>query len=233
MRPADFGPVPVSRLKADAAGIYRALEQGRKVLVSRRGEVVAVVDPAEAVPTKLLVEYVLPGRRHLGELTATEINQGSPSRAVANASHGVRSYFSKDHRVYGVLREVTADELAEELPSDEEVAARQRRIDDYLRNHPQAGASELAALSAAGGEAEDETKRRELEQEVNDLAKTVDRLAEAVAVPAHRAVAAGQAHGATAVDGWQVVAKIATEAAALAEAVVRSTAGISMAARSK
>ena len=239
MRPADFGPVPVSRFKVDAGRIYDALESGRRVLVSRRGEVVAVVDPAEALEPHLLMAYVMPGRRNLAELTASEINRGSPSRAVADAAAGVPRYVTKDAQVYGILRGVTAEELADELPSAEEIAAGQSRIDEYMQDHPEATAVELAALTASGAEAvgapdlqATSATSQELVSEVNDLAETVDRLSAAISTPAYGTVGVEAPPRSVSTD-LRAIVEIATTAAAQVEAVLRSAADVEAGSRSQ
>ena len=85
MRPTDYGPVPVSRIKAESGAIFDALAHGRRVLIAKHDRVVAAIDPATAVPRGLLVNYVTPGHPRLAELTATEVNQGS---AVARRRRG-------------------------------------------------------------------------------------------------------------------------------------------------
>lgn len=147
----DFGPIPVSRLKADAPQIFEALGQGRRVLVSRRGEVVAAIDPPDAIDTQVLAEYALPGRRNLDELSASEINRGSPSRAVADAAKGLARYVTKDSRVYGMLRRVTGEELAAELPTPQEATDHRQRVEELLQVNPAATAEEIVALTQDGG----------------------------------------------------------------------------------
>ena len=171
----------VSRIKADAARIYDALEAGRRVLVARHGQVVAAIDPCCSVAPGLLVDYVVPGRRRLPELTASEINQGSPSRAVSEASAGDARYVTKDGQVYGVLRPISGEELAAEIPSTEEAAELSRRIEDYLSAHPDATAEDLVELTSGppadvvilgdGQPGDAQLKRR-----VQALAETVERL---------------------------------------------------------
>jgi antitoxin (DNA-binding transcriptional repressor) of toxin-antitoxin stability system len=145
MSPTDYGPVPVSRVKAESGAIFDALAHGRRVLIAKHDRVVAAIDPATAVPRDLLVDYATPGHTRLAELTATEINQGSPSRAVAAAST-TPAYVTKDNRVYGLLRQITADDLAAALPSPALIAERERRIEKFLADHPEAGAEELASV---------------------------------------------------------------------------------------
>jgi hypothetical protein len=42
---ADYGPVPASRVEAEAGRILSALEGGRRVMIAQAGRVVAVIDP--------------------------------------------------------------------------------------------------------------------------------------------------------------------------------------------
>jgi hypothetical protein len=144
--PADYGPVPVSRIKAEATAIFDALARGRRVLVSKHGRVVAAIDPPRAVPPELLVDYVTPGEPVLDELTAQVINQGSPSAAVTASVEGSPHYVTKDSRVYGLLRGITEDDLAVQLPTREQVSERGRRVQEFLHGHPDADAEQVAAL---------------------------------------------------------------------------------------
>ena len=147
MRTTDYGPVPVSRIKSESAALFDALASGRRVLVSKHSRVVAAIDPPEAIPVELLVGYALPGDRVLVELSASEINQGSPSAAVTASMQGSPSYVTKDGRVYGLLREISESELAAQLPTQELVAERERRLDEFLERYPGADAEQLAAFS--------------------------------------------------------------------------------------
>ena len=146
MSQTDYGPVPVSRFKPESTEIFDALATGRRVLVSKHGRVVAVIDPPHAVPQEFLAAYAVPGDRVFAELTASDINQGSPSSAVAEAVGGSPSFVTKDREVYGLLREITDDDLAGQLPTKEQIYERARRTDEFLAENPDAGAEELAFL---------------------------------------------------------------------------------------
>lgn len=146
MRATDYGPVPVSRMKSEVAAIFEALSRGRAVLISKHGRVVATIDPPEAIPREILVDYVTPGHRVLPELTASHINQGSPSAAVTASVEGSTYYVTKNNQVYGLLRSMSDGDLAVHLPSREQVAQRERRIEQFLEQNPDADAEQVASL---------------------------------------------------------------------------------------
>ncbi len=147
MRGRDYGPVPISRLKQESVAIFQALAEGRRVLITKRGELVAAVDPPDPDDRDMLVAYATPGRETLSELTATEINQGSPSRAVKAAIEGRPSYVTRGEKVYGFLRSVSPAELAEEGLSLSEIEERDRLVAEYLAREPQTTTKELAAFT--------------------------------------------------------------------------------------
>src|SRR5690349_598439 len=109
MRMSDYGPVPVSRLKEESQRVFGALEAGRRVMVSRYGEVVAVLDPPDVQRDALfLAAYAVGAGFAFGELTATELGQGSPSEYVRRAEIGDPSYLTRGGKVFGVLRRYEA-----------------------------------------------------------------------------------------------------------------------------
>jgi hypothetical protein len=145
----DYGPVQVSRIKAESTPIFDALAHGRRVLVSKHGRVVAAIDPPDVIPHELIIDYALPGDRHFAELSASDINQRSPSAAVAAALEGDRVYVTKDNVIYGLLRQFSPEEFAAQLPSAAQVADRERRIDEFIERNPQASAEDVVALTEA------------------------------------------------------------------------------------
>lgn len=149
----DYGPVPVSRLKEENAAIFAALDQGRRVLVSRRGVVVAAIEPASLRTHGLqLATYALSERSPEDELTATEIGQGSPASFVKRAEQGRTCLLTRSNKVYGVLGPARSDETLDQ------VQARERMLAEFERDHPDATpeefarAGELADLATTGGE---------------------------------------------------------------------------------
>jgi hypothetical protein len=144
MNKKPYGPVPVSRIKPEAKTIFEVLAAGRPVHISRYGQVAAVIDPPAAIPQELLADYALGDHAGLPELTATEINQGSPAAAVLAAVEEGPRYVTRKHRVHGLLRKVTDADLATPEPSDEQLAERERRLDEYLEAHPDTDISALA-----------------------------------------------------------------------------------------
>ena len=149
MRPTDFGPVPVSRLKAESNAIYDALSEGRRVLVSQHGRLAAVIDPRDLVPRDVLAEYAI-GNRPFPELKASIINQGSPSAFVNDAIAGSPSFVSKEKEMYGLLRGLTDDEKLAEVPSRAEVSENEKRLAKFLRTHPDATAQQVAEMASQG-----------------------------------------------------------------------------------
>jgi hypothetical protein len=148
MTTSDFGPVPVSRLKGEIGNIYEALEHGRRVLVSRHGEVVAVIQPATAPHVKLcyqaeLAHFAVTGPRELSVLTATDFGQGSPSAFIRTAEIGIASLVSRENRIYGVLTSLE-DDSATTTESADFVDARERHLAQFERDHPDATADDFA-----------------------------------------------------------------------------------------
>lgn len=149
MRNDAFGPLPVSRMKPESSLMFDALAEGRPVLISRWGQVVAVIHPSGALSDELLAGYVSGDLGELSELTAADINQRSPSRAVALALSGTPHYVTRDHRVYGLLRALNVGELATDLPTEEQVVERQSRLDEFLRATPGASLADVIEFSEA------------------------------------------------------------------------------------
>ena len=92
MSTRDFGAVPVSRLKDEATRIFAALDQGRKVLISRHGLVIAAIAPASVQQhAYALARFAVSDTAGLDEMTATEFSQGSPSGYIRKAEAGAES----------------------------------------------------------------------------------------------------------------------------------------------
>lgn len=153
MLPTDFGPVPVSRLKEESREIFKALGEGRRVLVSKRGDIVAAIEPPGEERLLEVATYALPRTRPLPELTASEINQ-SASPAIARALEGETLYVTRDDQVYGFLRAVEPHELASESLRMGDYEEMDDQISAYLEQHPDASASDLVRLRAGGLEEE-------------------------------------------------------------------------------
>lgn len=137
-----FGPVPVSQLKPEAPAVFKALDAGRTVLVSRHGTVVAQIDPPDWDSDRDdLASFALTGHAEgYDELNATEIRQGSPSRAVHAAEAGTPALVTKDHHVVGFLRPRTVTwSMQDPAWMEDQVAA-------YEQSHPDATAEELSDL---------------------------------------------------------------------------------------
>lgn len=152
----EFGPVPVSRLKEEAGRVFEALNRNRKVLISRRGEVVAVIDPPDVRRhARELALFAVPEpAAELPELSATLIAQGSPSEFVHRAERGVRSCVTRNHKVYGFLRPVAEEDLPTAVRETEEALAR------LEREHPDVPPEQHEALAATAAGVLAPTARR-------------------------------------------------------------------------
>jgi LacI family transcriptional regulator len=143
MAEAELGPIPVSRLKIEAVSIFAALANGRRVLISRRGRVVAAIDPVGSLALETLAQFATPGKTDMGELSASDINRRSPSAAIELSLKGVDHYVTRENRLYGVLRAIGTEELSQDHLPEEQVIERQRRIDRFLVETPDAEPEQL------------------------------------------------------------------------------------------
>lgn len=169
MTAPDYGPIPVSRLKEESGGLFTALDSGRRVLISRHGQVVATIEPASVERhAAQLASFALSSREvPVPELSATDLGQGSPSESIRRAEEGVASLVTRNNKVYGVL---TAPRATESLAVVDE---QERALARFEREHPGASAQEFAALvedlsSGGSGEHSDEAKGAHPE-EVSDV----------------------------------------------------------------
>lgn len=143
MRGQDFGPVAVSRLKEELPQVLEALEQHRRVLVSRHGSVVAAIEPASTVAHGAQLASFALGSSEVRELSATQISQGSPAEAVSRAATGEPVLLTKRNKVYGVLgAPIAEDTLESAIRQEAELVA-------FETTHPDATPEEFAAMSAA------------------------------------------------------------------------------------
>lgn len=146
MSPLDYGPVPVSRLKTEAGAVFQALQEGRRVFISRHGVVVAAIDPVSLNRhVRELARFALPVEddEALPQLTAREFQQGSLSDYVRRAEEGSPSLVTRANKVYGVL---TSPGLIETVESVDE---REKALASFERQHPDASAEDFAAAVAA------------------------------------------------------------------------------------
>jgi antitoxin (DNA-binding transcriptional repressor) of toxin-antitoxin stability system len=172
----DFGPVPASQVKSESNRIFDALEQGRRVLISRYGKVVAVIDPPSlARHGHMLAAYAVLGLGTPLELTATEIAQGAPGEHIRRAEEGTPSLVTRNSKVYGVLLPHSGEPTKSDPDEEESLLAQ------FEEAHPDATPAEFAAEVArlkAGDSAEAQiagpvaTLRPELSYTVDDLADT-------------------------------------------------------------
>jgi antitoxin (DNA-binding transcriptional repressor) of toxin-antitoxin stability system len=140
--PADFGPIPVGRFKKEASRIAEALEDGRRVLVSKQGRVVSTIVPAGAADMEMVFAYAVHGATE-DVLTARVVNQGSPSSYVARAAAGERLLYTKDNKAIGVLQPYDPEGEQQRLET------REARLAAYERDHPEATTEEHNAFEDA------------------------------------------------------------------------------------
>lgn len=141
MKPSEYGPIPISRIKEEAGHLFEALQGGRRVSLARHGRVVAIIEPASVEKyAHELAEYALPtGNKGLLELTASEIGQGSPSSFIRQAESGHSSLVTRGNKVYGVLKAVPTAEGSSQMVDLQEEALKQ-----FEHDHPDATAAEFA-----------------------------------------------------------------------------------------
>jgi antitoxin (DNA-binding transcriptional repressor) of toxin-antitoxin stability system len=144
----EYGPVPVSRLKEESSRIFDALAKGRRVLISKHGEVVAIIHPStDRRFTADVVKFAVDAPTPYTELGAAVLAQVSPSEYItAAARDGARSFVTRKGKVLGVLTG------ASDLPSADSQAGIARdeveaRLADYERAHPDATPEEFEAFS--------------------------------------------------------------------------------------
>lgn len=136
----DYGPVPASQMKTEANRVFSALEQGRRVLISRYGKVVAVIQPpSETLHGDMLMAYAVTSPDRPDELTATEIGQGAPGEHIRRAEQGFTSLVTRNSKVCGVLTPYTGDPAAPD-PDEEE-----RLLSEFEETHPEATPADFAA----------------------------------------------------------------------------------------
>lgn len=142
----DYGPVAVSRMKDESKAIFEALEHGRRVPISRRGIVVAAIEPAEVDRFGAeLAAFAVAGAATLPELSATQLSQGSPGEFVRLAESGTRSYVTRNNKVYGVLVSQAESRAARPWETVEFYREREAELTAYEQAHPQVTADELLA----------------------------------------------------------------------------------------
>lgn len=146
----DYGPVPVSQLKAETGRIFAALSADRRVLISRRGEVVAAIEPASVARfTRELAAFALPGDSPFAELTASDLSQGSPSESVRAAEAGSPAFVTRNNKVYGVLAALPQPPLTAPGTYEAWLAGRERALAAFAAQHPDATPEEFADAAAA------------------------------------------------------------------------------------
>lgn len=145
MANTDYGPVPVSQLKAESGAIFDQLAAGRRVLVSKWGEIAAVIEPPTSGDISALAAYSRSGRADLHELTASDIANGSPSEAIRLAAAGAESYLTKNNRVCGFIRPADPTTLREDVDLDQ-LRADDARVAEYIARRGTVTEDELAAL---------------------------------------------------------------------------------------
>lgn len=179
-----FGPIPVSQLKARATSMFDALEQGRPVLISRRGRIEAVIEPPTADLSGALSLYAIGGGPELPEITSSTFNNGATKSLLddlALQQHPV--LVTRDRRVYGTMRPATPVEIQDRGDvSDAELGeALNAELVDFRRRRPDATALEVAQHMdrfRSSVEAVDaETIHADVESTVDDLVGKLQELA--------------------------------------------------------
>lgn len=145
----DFGPIPISQLKAQRRQIYAALSEGRRVLLSRHGRVVTVIEPMSAQHhAAILAKFAMDTPDALPQITASSFSEGSISDRIRQAEAGQPTLVTQAGKALGLLTSVTT---RAEPPSDVE---RERAVAAFEREHPDATTAMLADV-ASGHEGSD------------------------------------------------------------------------------
>lgn len=145
MHTENFGPVPIARFKPDSGLMFAALEEGRRVLLSKHGRIVARIEPHNRLRPGLAASYATPGEPLLRDLNATTINQSSPSKLINEAvERGVPCFVSNQRVLYGVLHGVTDAQVAQDTPTRSQSDEIQRRINELIAERPDIDAEGLA-----------------------------------------------------------------------------------------
>ncbi len=140
----DFGPVPASQVKKESSRIFDALGEGRRVLISRYGKVIAAIDPVtHPLYEHVLAAYAMPGFADTHELTATDISQDGPAERIRAAEDGIPSLVTKNQKAYGMLQRFDGDGESMAAASDPDV--REELLARFEQGHPDATPAEFAA----------------------------------------------------------------------------------------
>lgn len=137
---SDYGPVPISRLKSERTRIQEALRGGRRVLLSRHGEVAACIEPPAERHASLLLDFATKSADggRLPVLTMTDIGRGSPSAQIRSAQTGNETLLTDHGRVIGVLT------AAPEAVDRAWALRRAEAIEGFIATHPEATPHDLA-----------------------------------------------------------------------------------------
>ncbi|QIK66840.1 hypothetical protein G7072_11245 [Nocardioides sp. HDW12B] len=139
----DYGPIPISQFKAEAGRIFDALADGRRVLISRYGRVVAAISPASAPEhAPLMADFAVDYADSLRELNASDIAQGSPSESIRLAERGVTSLLTRNSKVFGVISGHTTGQAVEDPDQQEKL------LEKFEADHPDATPAEFAQAVA-------------------------------------------------------------------------------------
>ena len=100
----EYGPVPISRLKDEVVRMSDALKQGRRVLISRQGRVVAQIEPASALRhADVLASFAVDAESAPRAISPTLLSQGAGSDAVHAAERGEVQLLTRNSKVLGVI----------------------------------------------------------------------------------------------------------------------------------
>ncbi len=147
MATTDHIVLPVSALKPEATRVFDALAAGRTVYVSKHGNIVAAFRPFDDLPESVPAAYATPGAI-TSEITARDLQQAVPSKAVADAVDGLPSLVTKNHEIYGVLTAASTP-LPTVIPDLNAAAARAEAVRRFIAEHPGASVDDIAAMRSA------------------------------------------------------------------------------------
>jgi len=142
--------LPVSSLKNESRRVFDALTAGKTVYVSKHGKIRAAFRPYEAIPEGVAAAYASPGAPslHMPEVTARDLGQSVPSKAVSDAAEGLPSLITKDRRLYGMLTAASAPRI-DTAPDREQAAARAEAVRVYLEQNPDATTDDVMEFTAS------------------------------------------------------------------------------------
>lgn len=108
-----LGPVPSSALKARSREVFAALADGRQVLISRYGHIVAIIEPILALGEG---EFVAAQRavaeRRANVVNAQQINQAGIGQQLSQLDRGSSFIVARELQAAGVMRAVASSDIS-------------------------------------------------------------------------------------------------------------------------